>query len=332
MMTNLAKQMIFLVILQVVAVSCANPFPDDLLVATPVHGDPTEAEWARAVPLDLAVWMGNVHQLPEIVVLDQETSHRSTDDCHHGPSVSDPVDIRLMAVYSDSRIFVRAIWQDRTMDEDLGSWKLTRRGWMADPEIDDGIALLWTSAAEQEYRCQRSCHMVDVDVYDGGTQMRMGMRHDGDGILDLWRWRSSVTGRFGYADDMVVDGNGKRGDEGLALSVENRNSSAPGPEFHSKNTAPYFLITAPKGRQAQVLGKGSWKRGRWDVLLSRALDTGDPDDVVFQSGFDLPFSVSIFDHTWTQHHVSEGELILRLADWRPGSRTGFRDPYEPFDF
>jgi hypothetical protein len=92
------------------------------------------------------------------------------------------------------------------------------------------------------------------------------------------------------------------------------------------------MITAPKGRQAQVLGEGDWKRGRWDVLLSRGLDTGDPDDVVFRPGSDMPFSVSTFDHTWTQHHVSDGELKLRLTDWKPGSGSGFRDPYEPFDF
>ena len=127
---------------------CASPFSGDTLVAQSVEGEPGIEDWERAVPLDLTVWMGNVNVPEEIVALDMETSHRSTPECHHGPSTSDPVKVRLQALYNREELFVLLRWSDRTQDRELGVWEMGPEGWTARPGADDGIAILWEPLGE----------------------------------------------------------------------------------------------------------------------------------------------------------------------------------------
>lgn len=312
--------------------ACASPWSGDRLVAGRVDGPPTESQWDQAVPLDVTVWKGNVHEPPELVAIDSETSHRSSADCHHGPSSSDPVQVRLAALASDTQLYLRVTWRDHTRDQDNGRWEKAAGEWEAWPGADDGVAILWGVADSGPMRCQRSCHMMEVDVYDGGTQMRLGMRHDGDGILDLWRWRAGITGPYLLADDMVVDREGKRGDEGQVLAEENRRPGKPGPLVSRGDGAPYYLVTAPRDREAQVKAQGMWDRGRWQVTFRRSLDTGDRDDVVFLPGAAIPFGISVFDNTRTEHHVTETGFNLVFAAPVAMAGTKGEDPYETNDF
>ncbi|MDF1525525.1 MAG: ethylbenzene dehydrogenase-related protein [bacterium] len=327
--------------------NCSSPFNGDTLVAQPVDGEPGPEEWEKAVPLDLVVWMGNVNIPEEIVALDMETSHRSTPECHHGPSTSDPVKVRIQAVYNREELFVLMKWPDRTQDRELGTWELGPEGWIARPGADDGIAILWelsgepaggsmgrsggSGSGEGPFRCQYACHMMEVDVYDGGTKMRMGMKSSEGQVLDLWRWRASVTGSFGLADDMVIDETGKRGDEGQVLPVVNRSTKVPGPGTVNGSVAPYYIVETPIGRQGDVRAKARWEKGMWTLLLKRALDTADPDDVVYSPGGRVPFSVSLFDNTFSEHHVSADSAFLVL--WRATRiQNKGRDFDEPMDF
>lgn len=317
--------------------SCASPFETGTLAALPVDGEPTPSDWLGAVPLDVEVWMGNIHIRPEIVALDSETSHRSTAQCHHGPSGSDPVPVRLRALYTSSRIFILAQWADPTMDEQLGTWEWREEGWASRPDADDGIAFLWGPESGNDFRCQKMCHMVDVDVYDGGTQMQMRMVHDGDEVLDLWRWRAGTTAPFDAADDMFVDRGGKRGDEEQIIPVRNVSQDESGP--HTVNagdgeaiSVPYYFPERPRGRQADVRADASWTGGFWEVLFSRDLVTGDASDRMFFPGRSVPFSLGVFDNTWTEHHVVNSGLTLWLVERSgEGKQTG-SDPYEPLDF
>lgn len=299
---------------------CSSHFAGDTLVALPVEGGPTGEDWERAVPLDMKVWMGNVNIAEEIISLDMETSHRSTPECHHGPSTSEPVDVRIQALYNREELFLLLRWTDQTMDRELGTWEKGPEGWNARPGADDGIAILWEQMKEpagsrddeDSFRCQYACHMMEVDVYDGGTNMRMGMKTPEGEIMDLWRWRASVTGPFGLADDMVIDEKGKRGDEGQILPRENRSAVSTGPERISGSWSPFYIVEEPRGRQGDVKAIGRWEDGEWRLSFRRALDTSDPDDVAHFPGSSVPFSVSVFDNTFSEHHVSESSAVLVL--------------------
>ena len=344
----------------VFVIGCSSPFAGDTLVARQIEGEPGKEDWELAVPLDLKVWMGNVNMSDEIVTLDMETSHRSTPDCHHGPSTSDPVDVRIQAIYNLEELYVLLKWPDQTQDLELGTWEMGPEGWSARPGADDGIAILWeplwepvgepageqregagSRRKEDAFRCQYACHMMEVDVYDGGTKMRLGMKAPDGQVLDLWRWRASVTGVFGLADDMVIDEKGKRGDEGQVLLRENRATESIGPERRPERmgspgsegypAVPYYILEAPVGRQGDVKAEARWEDGVWHLLLKRALDTADPDDVSYSPGTRVPFSVSVFDNTFNEHHVSGGSAVLVLWQDRVSSSKR-RDLNEPMDF
>lgn len=326
-----------LILIVLLASSCSSPFESGMLAALPVDGEPTPSDWLEAVPLDIEVWRGNVHVRPEIVALDSETSHRSTAQCHHGPSGSDPVPIRLQALYSPSRIFVLAQWADPTMDKELGTWEWREEGWASNPDADDGIAFLWGPEDGDDFRCQKKCHMVDVDVYDGGTQMQMRMVHEGEGVLDMWRWRAGTTAPYDAADDMVIDRAGKRGDEDQTLPVKNASENEAGPEVFpgtagTVTSVPYFLPERPEGKQGDVRAVAGWNKGQWKVLFSRDLVTGDTADRPFVPGVTIPFSIGVFDNTWTEHHVVNSSLTLWLVDRPEAGMEAGRDRYEPLDF
>jgi hypothetical protein len=331
-----------------VVAGCSSPFAGDTLVAQSVEGEPVSEDWERAVPLDLTVWMGNVNIPEEIIALDMETSHRSTPECHHGPSTSDPVNVRMQALYNREELFVLLQWPDKTHDQELGTWEMGPEGWTARPGADDGIALLWEAGVgiavepagsrseEDPFRCQNACHMLEVDVYDGGTKMRMGMKAPDGQAMDLWRWRAFVTGSFGLADDMVIDETGKRGDEEQVLPTKNRSSTTTGPgavspEGVRDSVVPYYIVDAPVGREGDVRAEARWEKGVWTLLLRRGLDTSDPDDVVFAPGGKVPFSVGVFDNTFSEHHVSDSSAVLVL--WSAARNHGKgRNFDEPLDF
>ena len=334
MMTDGRKRARFAlsILLTAVVSSCSGPFDTGVLAVLPVDGEPSEADWQSAVPLDLEVWMGNVHERPEIVALDGETSHRSTAECHHGPAGSDPVAVRLLALYSDEEIFLRASWRDPTRDSANGRWRMENGGWVAEPQYDDGIALLWGPEGEEGFRCQSTCHMVDVDVFDGGTQMRMRMVNPEGPVLDLWRWRSAGTAPFGLADDMLIDQAGKRGDAGQDLRVENQARKTVGRDDGGTPVVPYYLVERPVDTQADVSTASRWDDGRWQVLFRRRLDTGDGGDRTLAPGVRIPFSIAVFDNTFTEHHVTESGLLMWLVDpSTAGGETG-RNRDEPRDF
>ena len=61
-----------------------------------------------------------------------------------------------------------------------------------------------------------------------------------------------------------------------------------------------------------------------------------PDDTVFTPGLAVPFSISVFDSTFTEHHVLDmsAELLLVKEANQTDSSTALnrRDRYEPLDF
>lgn len=70
--------------------------------------------------------------------------------------------------------------------------------------------------------------------------------------------------------------------------------------FTAGDKEPFIYFTGtPTGSAADVLGHGVWKDGWWYLEISRRLDTGHRDDIVFEPG-DTPeyymFGLAVFDH------------------------------------
>ncbi len=319
----------WLAILPLLLSCCADPFAGRTLAALPVAGEPAESDWAKAVPLDLAVWKGNVHIRPETVALDSENSHKSTPACHHGTANLLPVPVRLLALYSPKEIFLRVAWEDPTPDGPAASGSGVRREYgsrVTFAGMDDGVAVMWGFPGERAFRCQTSCHMVDVGISGPATLMQMKMIAPSGKRYDLWRWRAGITAPFGAADDMVVEEAGKRGDEGQVLPREIRPQD--GDLARTKAGEAGYLAEVPRGSEADVRAAGGWKDGRYSVTLRRRIVTGDPGDIAFAGADAIPFSLAVFDHTFREHHVSAETFRLRLAVPAKAKREVTLDPMD----
>ncbi|MFQ5625477.1 MAG: ethylbenzene dehydrogenase-related protein, partial [Methyloligellaceae bacterium] len=60
----------------------------------------------------------------------------------------------------------------------------------------------------------------------------------------------------------------------------------------------------------QVTSKAVWEQGRWTLVMKRALDTGDKNDVQFSAGRFIPMAVNAWDGSNGEHG-----LIMSLSTW-----------------
>jgi hypothetical protein len=81
--------------------------------------------------------------------------------------------------------------------------------------------------------------------------------------------------------------------------------------------APGYLIKRPVGGRADVSAVTRYENGRWIVTLRRALQTGDPRDVVFVPGDEMgvAFGLALMDHSLYEHYASS--TVERLVLLKP---------------
>ena len=65
----------------------------------------------------------------------------------------------------------------------------------------------------------------------------------------------------------------------------------------------YILTQNPQGSIADIHCKGVWKDGKWNLEIRRKLNTGNPDDVVFEAGKAVKSGIAVFDHSGDDNHV-----------------------------
>jgi hypothetical protein len=96
----------------------------------------------------------------------------------------------------------------------------------------------------------------------------------------------------------------------------------PSHAWNEGDTIPRRLLRVPDGSRADILGKGVWREGKWQVEMIRLLDTGNRDDKALRDRrrYTIAFAVHK-DYTGSRwHHASlpmsfamgvEGELVAR---------------------
>jgi hypothetical protein len=334
-----------LFLLALLAPAACKEIPADRLYALHLDHPPAARDWARALPRVVSVRGGQLHKEAVAVDIDQDTVHTTTASCHHGASLPDPVPVDLRAFYTDTDLYLRLSWGDATRDDAIRQWRYDGSLWHSGDELEDGFGLLWDAQGEfSPFSCSRACHIDDFGVTGSSFHARNKMKLAADGLwLDLWNWKAQRTGRHGFADDRYLDAGGMHGDVPGELFRANSRASleqngtveplaagdvpiydAAGVPLDKKfrpagSLAPGYLTELPSGGRGDVAATGSHADGRWTVVLRRALDTGDPHDVVFVPGAEagVSFGLSVMDNTLGEHYASVTEERLMLL--RPRS-------------
>lgn len=318
--------------------------PSDRLYALHLDQAPTAADWERALPRQVWVRGGRLHKDAVLPDVDEDTVHTSTASCHHGASLPDPVAVDMRAFYTDTDLYLRLSWLDRTRDDAFRQWTFDGENWRNGGGLEDGFGLMWDARGDfSHFSCSYACHIDDFGVNRASFHAQNRMKLDQPGpFVDLWNWKAGRTGRYGFADDRYIDHRGMHGDLPGDLFRANSRVAPDGdgdvspfgegdaPLYDSQGglvdhrfrpagtLAPGYLTERPGGGRADVAASASYEGSGWTVVLRRALVTGDPKDVQLVPGArgGVAFGLAVMDNTLFEHYASSTEerLVLLPAD------------------
>lgn len=181
---------------------------------------------------------------------------------------------------------------------------------------------------------------------DGGLELKseeelQSLLLGGD-FLDMLTWRAAQSGPLGYAEDFYLlddilrdEGDGPYLEQPIppaymydeskvgfnaipeALFEEMLNSFPlilgenavpfdPDASFNEGDIIPRQVLVMPSGSAGDILVNSWWENGQWVIELRRKLDTGNPDDNVFEIGRVYYITLAVHDDivSGRRHHVS----------------------------
>jgi hypothetical protein len=83
--------------------------------------------------------------------------------------------------------------------------------------------------------------------------------------------------------------------------------------FRVGDVVPARLPQKPEGSRFDVKAVSRYADGRWTVMLSRKLTTGQDDDVAFDPRREYSFAVALFDDSGDENSYDSDVLTLRFA-------------------
>ncbi len=214
------------------------------------------------------------HNVPVFITLDKNSK----------------LEIRIQAVYTDTKIFFRVSFADPDESRTHKSWI-----WNAGREI-------YTVGTDREdtfvFKWNMESKAVDLSIYSNQKYR-----------ADIWFWKACRTDRTGFADDKshllsttedrnateLTSKSGKTmyllrtGDEGESSYEINLVGEYQG------DILPRYTLKKPSGSRSDIHAKGTWKDGKWNIEFSRKLITGNADDIQFVPGQTYLFGVSRYE-------------------------------------
>ena len=147
--------------------------------------------------------------------------------------------------------------------------------------------------------------------------------------VDVWLWSAARTNPNGVADDMAHNITTSTLDTAVEYeSVQDKKTIyikkvrdsgnppfrlLPRPREKIGEKMPSFEITASSGSAADVAAKGRWKAGYWHLEFSRALNTGNADDVMFVAGQKILGQIAVFNQGYAEHKSVSEPLLFGFS-------------------
>ncbi len=197
------------------------------------------------------------------------------------------INMTVKAVYTDSEIFFLVSYPDPDQSNTHKSWlwDKTTKMYKPGPDREDTFVFKWNM----------ELHNVDLSL-----------KADNDYMADIWFWKACRTNPVGYADDKyhrysaskmekstkVTSKSGRtmylvrKGDGGTSAYKRNLHVDYKG------DRVPAYGNRTPTGSRGDIRAKGMWSGGRWTIEFSRALNTGNGDDIQLDPSKTYLFGVS----------------------------------------
>ena len=255
--------------------------------------------------------------------------------------------VTTRALYTNDSLYFLFKWKDPTQSITKQSWMFDGQKWVHLKGNEDRIALLFEITRINKFAtrgCAITCHSP-ADVPREGW--KFATKTD-DEKGDLWHWKAARSAPYGYADDawLTVAGNptgsyretGRRKDVGAGGDIKNQTQNGSRPLymqnpaikpstpgfllveeavkitdysiFKTGDIIPYRLPVKPSGSRFDVTAISRYADGGWMVMLSRKLNTGHEDDVVFNPKKRYSFALAVFDDSGSEHSKATEPMSL----------------------
>ena len=253
--------------------------------------------------------------------------------------------VTARAAYTDDKIFYLFKWQDPTMSITKEAWRYDGQKWDHQGGNEDRISLLFEINRINNF-ATRGCAVV-CHIPEGETNAKNGKFGTASAAEkgDLWHWKAARSDPAGYADDTYVtqisaEKGGRKSDAGEGGDTSNmtedkskpRFMPAPGKMlgkngvllaahtveitdyavFKAGDTLTYRMPNAHAGSRADIKADSLYADGGWTVMLTRRLDTGNDDDVAFNSRKKYNFAMALFDDSGDQDSYDSEVMTLQF--------------------
>lgn len=254
-----------------------------------------------------------VHTLDQRPVLDGlaaewETIPETLITVHpnHSSYIGETKHVILKAGVFEQDVFFYLAWKDSTES-------LVHKAW----EWDD-VKQRYVMGNEREDRLAMQFGMAGDYSTDWANA--------NDFKADMWHWKASRSNPLGIAHDKmtVLSQNkllraaalpSKEGDKRYVM----RKSDKGEPLYRTmryghkyEQTMPKYYLLTPTGSIADIKAKGLWHEGQWHLEMSRRLNTGHEDDVLFTLGMQYKGGIAVFNHSDNHSHLISNTLEFKF--------------------
>jgi hypothetical protein len=256
----------------------------------------------------------------------------------------DGPDVNIQAAYDDQSIAMKFVWADAEASMLKNAWMWDGKAFTKSGD-EDRVQLLWPIESNAQFAtkgCGAACHNQDPDE----KKWWMGSE-SADQRYDVWHWKSARTNPVNQSDDQWVGIQEDKNDPESARHgdakesggyKDNLNEAQDGPAFmHGSDLAaqvimagqevpidtgklpngavvPGFVIAPAVGSRGDLTANGVWADGKWTVVLVRALNTNNDDDVAFTPPKRYPFGLSVTNHGGGTDHTNAANVLV--LEWK----------------
>jgi len=248
------------------------------------------------------------------------------------------------ALYTDNEIFFLFKWKDAAKSVTKGAWQFDGEKWTHLKGDEDRISLLFEINRINNFAtkgCAVTCHgpagAAAKDLkFATATVAEKG---------DLWHWKAARSDPYRSADDgwltKAEDKTGRKDDTGGGGDTRNetadkskprfmqdpsKKASVPGvllaeesveitdySKFKANHVITYRLPKKPSGSRGDIKAESRYADGGWNVMLSRKLETGNDDDVAFNTKKKYSFAMALFDDSSDADSYDSEALTLEFG-------------------
>ena len=327
---------VFMILISILAVAALTVYSVSLVAAKTDKGDlVVTSKKVKSAPTDASSPQWKEAEKAKIVVTGAGTVEGNINT------------IKVRSVYTKDEVFFLFQWHDYNKSMNKNSWKFTGGKWIKQKGDEDRLGVVWEINRIDKFAtkgCTVLCHNEAKNHEDWYYAVSSPSEK-----ADLWHWKAVRSNPVGYTEDGYVTINpskkpeeGRKRDAGSeAKAKSNRTKDKSKPAYmQNPSKAPsiegsllvneavmikdhsafkegdeipgYMLNTVWGGSFADLKTKGVWQNGKWAVMMSRKLQTGNDDDVQFNTRKTYPFSLAVFDNAHEHNSYNAEPLKLKF--------------------